>query len=436
MKFFIQTFGCQMNEHDSQLLAGILIQAGYEAASSEAAADIVVVNTCSIRQSAENKALGYIGNLKHDKEKRGAIIALCGCMAQREGVASEIFRRSPQVDIVLGTYHLHHLPQYIAEVMAGARHIVDTGGSTEELPVSLPVQRDDKVKAQVNIIHGCNNFCTYCIVPYVRGREKSRPAQVIVDEVKALAAEGYKEVMLLGQNVNSYGTDSDVGADFAGLLTLVHQVEGIERIRYMTSHPKDFTKTLVDTIAALPKVCRHFHLPIQSGCDRTLQAMNRRYQTADYYEILSYMREKFPTASFTTDLMVGFPGETEEDFAETLAFITKCRFDVAYTFLYSPRSGTPAAKMPDQVPSAVKKDRLLRLMELQDPISLAINQALVGKVEQILVEGLSKNNDQVYSGRTEGNKLVSFAGTQDMVGKILPVKITDAKTWSLTGEVL
>lgn len=424
-----------MNEQDSRILAGILTQEGYQEVEDVKDADIIVVNSCSVRESAENHILGYIGNLKHDKEERGAIIALCGCMAQRSGVAEMIFRRSPQVDIVLGTYHLHHLPQHIAEVLAGAKHIVDIDGGTEDLPVNLPVKQDNPFKGQVNIIHGCNNFCTYCIVPHVRGREKSRPLSAVLDEVRALAAQGVKEVMLLGQNVNSYGLDGGSTTDFAGLLKEIHKIEGIQRIRFMTSHPKDFSKPLIDTIAQLPKVCRQFHLPVQSGCDKILSAMHRRYTTADYWDMLCYIRETFSDATITTDIMVGFPGETEADFIETLAFVERCQFDVAYTFIYSKRSGTPAAKYPDQVPLAVKKERLDALMARQNPISLALNETLIGKTLPVLVEGISKNNAAAYAGRTEGNKIVSFAGTPEMIGQILPVKITAAKTWSLTGDV-
>ncbi len=435
MKFFIRTYGCQMNEHDSELLAGILTEAGYCQTLCETEADIIIVNGCSIRETAENKILGYIGNLKHAKEERGAIVVLAGCMAQRDGVAEAIFRRSPQVDIVVGTYHYYRLPELLQRVQQGEKHITDITGDTGDLPVLTPARRDNPFQAQINIIHGCNNFCTYCIVPYVRGREKSRPQEIIFQEAQAAVASGYQEVMLLGQNVNSYGKDLG-NTDFASLLRRLHTIEGLKRIRYMTSHPKDFTFALADTIAELPKVCRHFHLPVQSGCDKTLQAMNRKYDTAHYEEIYSYLKEKFPEAAFTTDLIVGFPGETEEDFAATLDFVKRCQFDMAYTFLYSKRSGTPAATMLNQVPDDIKNQRLQRLMAIQDPISLQKNCRFVGQVLPVMVESISKNNPQAMTGRTEGGKPVAFAGTPEQIGQIISVKITEAKTWSLYGEQL
>lgn len=437
MKYYIKTFGCQMNEHDSEIIAGILESAGYQPAEDLAAADVIVINTCCIRESAENKIWGYIGNLKACKyQKPGVILAAVGCMMQQKTIVDLLKRQGRHLDIVLGTYQQHRLPEYISRVLAGESPIVDISEDNQDFPDELPCCQSSKYSAQVNIIYGCNNFCSYCIVPHVRGRERSRDFSAIMSELHSLAKTGIKEIMLLGQNVNSYGKDwrrqgQTEAPDFADLLQAASQVEGIERIRYMSSHPRDFSPQLVDIISDLPKVRDYYHLPLQSGCDRILQAMNRGYSTADYQAILAQIREKTPQAAVTTDLIVGFPGETEADFQQTLDFVAKCRFDAAYTFLYSPRSGTPAATMAEQVPLAVKKERLQRLVALQNSISLEHNQEYLGQNVQVLVEGLSKNNPDFYTGRTSSNKIVIFKGQPEQIGQLVDLTITGAKTWHL-----
>lgn len=437
MKYYIKTFGCQMNEHDSEIIAGILESAGYEPAGELAEADVIVINTCCIRESAENKIWGYIGNLKACKYKKPEVIlAAVGCMMQQKTIAELLQRQGRHLDIVLGTYQQHRLPEYISRVLAGERPIVDISEDNRDFPDELPCLPSSQYSAQVNIIYGCNNFCSYCIVPHVRGRERSRDFDAIMSELNKLAKAGIKEVMLLGQNVNSYGKDwrkqgKADAPDFAELLQAASQVAGIERIRYMSSHPRDFSPQLVDIISDLPKVRDYYHLPLQSGCDRILQAMNRGYSTADYQAILARIREKAPQAAVTTDLIVGFPGETEEDFQQTLDFVASCRFDAAYTFLYSPRSGTPAATMAEQVPLEVKKERLQRLLVLQNKLSLEHNQAYLGQNVQVLVEGLSKNNPDFYTGRTASNKIVIFKGQPEQIGQLVDLTITGAKTWHL-----
>ena len=439
MKFYIKTFGCQMNEHDSEIIAGVLESTGYQPCDELDEADIIVVNTCCIRESAENKIWGYIGNLKNAKYKKpGVIIAVLGCMMQQKNIGDMLNRMGKHLDIVLGTYQQHRLPEYISRVLGGERQIIDISEDNRDFPDVLPADRGDGQihTAQINIIYGCNNFCSYCIVPYVRGRERSRDFNAIIDEIKQVAGQGIKEIMLLGQNVNSYGKDlakagMENAPDFAAVLEAANAVEGIERIRYMSSHPRDFSPALVDTISRLDKVCSYYHLPLQSGCDKTLKAMNRGYDRARYAEIIRQIRATTPNAAITTDLIVGFPGETETDFQECLDFIAECRFDAAYTFLYSPRSGTVAATMPEQVPLAVKKERLQRLTELQNKISLEKNQAYVGRKVKVLVEGESKNNPDCYTGRTDTNKIVIFHGEPQMINQVVELEITAAKTWHL-----
>ncbi len=437
MQYFIKTFGCQMNEHDSEIIAGILDSAGYQPASDISAADVIIINTCCIRESAENKIWGYIGNLKACKyRKPGVILAAVGCMMQQKTLGELLQRQGRHLDIVLGTYQQHRLPEYITRVLAGEGPIVDISEDNSDFPDELPSRRQSSFAAQVNIIYGCNNFCSYCIVPYVRGRERSRDFAAIMAELCSLAASGIKEVMLLGQNVNSYGKDwrrqgRTDAPDFADLLREACSVDGLERIRYMSSHPRDFSLDLVDTISDLPKIRDYYHLPLQSGCDKILKAMNRGYNTDDYLAIIERIRQKTPTAAITTDLIVGFPGETEADFQQTLDFVNKCRFDAAYTFLYSPRSGTPAATMAEQVPLNIKKKRLQRLTMLQNQISLELNQSYLGRKVQVLVEGLSRNNSDFYTGRTASNKIVIFKGQPEQIGQIVDLTISGAKTWHL-----
>lgn len=432
-----------MNENDSQLIAGLMTSAGHESCDDLQQADVIIVNTCCVRESAENRALGFIGSLKKLKQdKPELVICVTGCMMQKSGTL-DLFRASYRhVGVLTGTFAASRLPRYIAEYAANGRRIFDVEEryDGEELLRSRDTalrQGINSWRARVNINFGCNNFCSYCIVPYVRGRERSRTPVDIIQEVQALAAGGVKEIELLGQNVNSYGREFTCGqADFAGLLQALDRIEGIERIRYMTSHPRDLDRRLVETIAKSKHVCHHFHLPVQSGCDRILDLMNRGYTASGYIEKLDMIRQNCPDAVVTTDFIVGFPSESEQDFSETLDFIQQCRFDTAYTFIYSRRSGTPAARMQEQVDELVKKERLQRLMAVQDPISLQINQRMIDKEYEVMVEGSSKNEPQTMSGRTDGNKIVIFPLAEIKPGSKRKVKITEARTWNLLGELI
>lgn len=427
------TYGCQMNVNDSERLAGQLKTIGYSKTGDMDQADLILLNTCCVRESAENKILGKIGELKRLKrEKPDLIIGITGCMAQKDGEA--LFKRAPHIDFVMGTNQIQELAAVVDEVAVSRGKVTRLVAGAEDIPAALPTERDGSIAAWVPIMYGCNNFCTYCIVPYVRGRERSRPLADVVKEVENVVADGYKEVTLLGQNVNSYGKDTRQ-ADFADLLAAVDKVPGIERIRYMTSHPRDLTDKVIQVIADSKHICEHFHLPVQYGSDKILQAMNRGYTTDYYRELVKKIRAKVPNAAITTDLIVGFPGENEEDFQQMLTFLQEIRYDAAYTFLYSKRSGTPAAKMSDQVPEMVKKARLQQLMDVQNDISLAINQELEGAVLEVMAEGTSKTDEKVWSGRTRTNKIVLWEATGDeVIGQLLTVKITHAQTWVLKGE--
>ena len=433
-----------MNENDSQLISGLLTSAGHERCDDIYLADVIIINTCCVRESAENRALGYIGNIKKLKQDRPElVICVTGCMAQKMDSAEKLMKSYRHVGILTGTFASSRLPRYIAEYVATGERIIDI----EERYDGEELLRDRETairtgknswRARVNINFGCNNFCSYCIVPYVRGRERSRKPIDIIQEVQALAEGGVREIELLGQNVNSYGREFSCGqADFAGLLRALDRVEGIERIRYMTSHPRDLDECLVEVIAASDHVCHHFHLPVQSGCDRILESMNRGYTIAKYKEKIQLVREKCPDAVITTDFIVGFPGETDDDHQMTLDFVKECRFDTAYTFMYSRRSGTPAARMQDQVEEQTKKERLQQLMAVQDPISLEINKEMIGKEYPIMIEGQSKNDEKTMFGRTDGNKIVIFNSDRSIKpGTIRLAKITEARTWNLIGEVI
>ena len=440
MKYYIETFGCQMNEKDSLNISVLLDRAGYQETSELPIADIIIINTCSVRQSAENKITGFIGNLKKYKAiDPNKIIIVCGCMAQKEGTVDKLLKTARHIDMILGTFAIGHLPDYL-ELIRNDRHkIIDTKEVYDcNHPINLQInstKRQLAYRAQVNIIQGCNNFCSYCIVPYVRGREKSRKPEDILNEISLLSRDGCKEIELLGQNVNSYGHDFiDNDWNFSRLLRAVNDLDGILRVRYMTSHPRDFTPELLETIVSSAKVCHHFHLPVQSGSDKILKLMNRGYTTKYYLNLLADIRKSCPDAVITSDLIVGFPGEDENDFNTTLEFVKECQFDVAYTFLYSTRSGTKAAGMQSQIETAIKKERLKKLMDLQNPISLIHNQKLIGKVLNVMVEGESKNNKEFFSGRTDGNKIVIFPAKDILPGTIIPIKIIGAKTWNLIGE--
>ncbi len=437
LRYQIQTFGCQMNERDSEVLAGMLEGMGYEKTADINQADIIILNTCCVRETAENKIWGRIGDLKAIKSRNpDLIIGICGCMTQQKEIGEKIRRRAPHVELIFGTHNIHQLPELVDRVKEGRKTIVDIWETEGDIIENLPSKRVDGVKAYVTIMYGCNNFCAYCIVPYVRGRERSRKPEDIVREVQQLADEGYKEVMLLGQNVNSYGRELSPRTDFADLLLELEAVGGIQRIRYMTSHPRDFTDRLIKVIASSQKVCEHFHLPVQAGGNNVLSKMNRGYTREGYLELVSKIRVLIPNASITTDLIVGFPGETDEDFQETMDLVRQVRFDAAFTFVYNKRSGTPAAEMAGQVPEEVKKARIQELIEVQNAISLEKNLEEVGKTHEVLVEKVNKNDPAKLESRTRTNKLVMFAGDPQLIGRFVNVKIIEAGTWHLDGEVL
>jgi tRNA-2-methylthio-N6-dimethylallyladenosine synthase len=426
-----------MNERDSEILSGMLGEMGYEPTENVHEADIVLLNTCCVRETAENKVWGRIGELKHLKSERpDVILGICGCMTQQPEVGEKIRRRAPHVDIIFGTHNVHQLPQLVGRVKEERQTIIDIWETEGDIIENLPSKRVEGVKSYVTIMYGCNNFCTYCIVPYVRGRERSRQVADIAREIAGLAKDGYKEVMLLGQNVNSYGKDLTPKIEFADLLLELEKIEGLYRIRYMTSHPRDFNDRLIRVIAESQKVCEHFHLPVQAGGNNVLQRMNRGYTKEGYLELVQKIRAHVPHASITTDLIVGFPGETDDDFAETLDLLEKVRFDAAFTFVYNKRSGTPAAEMPDQVIDDVKKARIQKLISLQNTISMEKNLLEAGKIHEILVEGRSKSNPGVMEGRTRSNKLVLFKGEDNLTGQLVRVNIIDTGTWHLDGELV
>ena len=434
-KAFIGVYGCQMNISDAERMEGQLATLGYARTEDMQNADLILLNTCCVRETAEDKVYGKIGEIKHIKRRNPALIfGITGCMAQKEGEA--LIRRAPHIDFVLGTNKVHELREVVQELAAKRRaHIVDVFLSDAPLPEDVPIERTGRLSAWVPIMYGCNNFCTYCIVPYVRGREHSRLPEDVVREVAEAAAQGFREITLLGQNVNSYGKDHK-RADFAELLRMVDEVEGIERVRYMTSHPKDLSDDVIAAVKESRHICPHFHLPVQHGSDRILKAMNRVYRKDAYRALVERIRAAVPEASLTTDLIVGFPGETAEDFEELLDFLREIRYDAAYTFLYSKRSGTPAAAMAEQVADAVKKERLHRLMEVQNAISLEKNEALRDTVQEVLAEGPSRTDDAVWTGRTGTNKIVLWQKKgQETEGDIVRVRIKEPQTWVLKGEL-
>ncbi|MGI5838306.1 MAG: tRNA (N6-isopentenyl adenosine(37)-C2)-methylthiotransferase MiaB [bacterium] len=437
-KYHVLTFGCQMNEHDSEVLAGMAEAMGFVPTDDPAAASLIIVNTCCIRESAERKIYGKINALKPlKKANQEMIIAVGGCMVQQEGAISKLRRTTPHVDILFGPHNEAEFPHLVHQVLVTRKPVIAVVEREGDIVEGVPHTRRDKLKAWVAITYGCNNFCSYCIVPYVRGRERSRRPEDICQEVRSLSEAGIKEITLLGQNVNSYGRGLPGAVDFADLLGMVDDIPGIERIRYLTSHPRDFSDKLIATIAGARKVCEHFHLPVQAGSDRILRLMNRGYTRDDYLTLVKKIRRQIPAGSLTTDIIVGFPGETETDFADTLDLVERVGYDTAYTFIYSRRSGTKAAEMKEQVSPDIKKERLQRLMALQNQISLAKNRAEIGKIAEILVEGESPNNPTRLTGRTRTNKIVLFprdGATADWVGKIVPVQIKEAKTWTLYGK--
>jgi len=424
-----------MNERDAETLRGFLDELGYAETARVEEADLVIMNTCAVRQKAEEKVFGLIGRLgKLKKQNPGMIIAVCGCLPQQEKAAQSISRRYPFVDLIFGTHNLAAFPALLERVESERRTVVDVWDEAGEVVEDLPAVRRNGVKAWVNITYGCNNFCSYCVVPYVRGRERSRRPEHILAEIGKLVADGCREVTLLGQNVNSYGKDLPEQADFPELLQRVDRESGLARIRFMTSHPRDFTEKLIGVMAEGQHICEHVHLPVQSGSNRILELMNRGYTREHYRELVLLLRSYLPGCALTTDLIVGFPGETESEFQETLELVEEVGFDAAFTFLYSPRRGTPAAVMPGQVPEGAKKERFARLLEVQNSCGLERNRALVGSVVEVLTEGQSKTDPGVMTGRTRTNKTVNFTGLEVAAGELAAVEITAAHTWSLLGR--
>lgn len=432
--FHITTFGCQMNEHDSEVIDGLLTERGFSSVKERKDASIVIINTCSVRDNADKRFFGTLGRLKKRKESDPSfIVCVCGCMMQQQRVVDTIKAKYPWVDVIFGTNSIHHIPELIEKVAIEKEKVVDIIENTEEIVEALPAKRLFDHKALVNIMFGCNNFCTYCIVPYTRGREKSREPEAIVAEVKGLVADGVKEIMLLGQNVNSYDGN---GTSFAELLKMLNDVDGLERIRFMTSNPKDLSDELIEAFAVCDKLCRNLHLPIQSGSNRVLKRMNRKYTREDYLKLIEKLRKTVPDITLSTDIIVGFPGETNEDFEETLSIVKEVEYDSAFTFIYSIRKGTPAEKFEDQIEESEKHRRFDLLVNAVNEISEKKNKAYQDRVEKVLVDGISKNDKSTLTGRTDGFKLVNFAGKKELIGSIVDVKITDAKTFSLFGEVI
>ncbi|HRC79907.1 MAG TPA: tRNA (N6-isopentenyl adenosine(37)-C2)-methylthiotransferase MiaB [Sedimentibacter sp.] len=430
-KYHILTYGCQMNEHDSEKIGGMLASIGYEETDDEKSADLVIFNTCLIRENAELRVFGKLGQVKGMKKNNpDLLLAVCGCMMQRQEIREKVLKKFSFVDIIFGTNTIHELPTLIYDAEINKRKSVGIIDDSRAIYENMPKRRKFKYKALVNITYGCDNFCTYCVVPYVRGREKSRDPDDIISEIKALAEDGCKEVTLLGQNVNSYGSKLDKRVTFADLLYEINQIDGIERIRFMTSHPKDLTDELIKAIKECHKVCKHIHLPVQAGSNEVLKQMNRKYTREHYLSLVEKLRSAVPDIAITTDIIVGFPGETEEDFQETIDIVKKVQFDSAFTFLYSVREGTLAAKMDNQVPDELKHERFDRLLDVLYPIILEKNKKCTGKVFPVLVESVEKGK---LTGRTGQFKLIHFEGSSDLIGHIVNVKITEAKTFHMEG---
>ena len=446
LKYTILTMGCQLNENDSEKLCGMLEKMGYTKTEKQNDADLALFNTCCVRENAEDKLFGKLGELKRLKEQKGIIIAIGGCMMQEKHITDKIKESYPFVDILFGTHTLHKFPEDLYKVIEEKRKLEDILDIDGKIYEGLPIKRDSKIKASVTIMNGCNNFCSYCIVPYVRGRERSRQPRDIIEEVKKLAKEGYKESTLLGQNVNSYlrvereknipfeeyqGVNS-----FATLLRAINKIDGIERIRFISPHPKDFTDDVIEAIADCEKVCKLVHLPLQSGNTKVLKEMNRKYTKEQYLNLVEKMKNKIPNLTLSTDIIVGFPGETDEEFEDTLEVVEKVRFEQVYMFIYSRRVGTPGDKMQNQIPEDIKHKRFDKLKALVESQIEENNKKYIGTTQKILVEGESKNNSNMLSGRTESNKVVIFEGSKELIDKIINIKIISQHMWYLKGEIL
>ena len=431
-KYFLRTYGCQMNVHDSEEIRYYLEMLGFEETDTLEESDIVVLNTCAIRENAKDKVYGYLGRCKHlKKENPNLIICICGCLMQQPHEIEELHSRHKYVDIIIGTHNLNELPKLITE-LAG-KQVINVYSNSDKVYENISYKRDSKISAWINIAYGCDKFCTYCIVPYTRGRERSRKIECILEEVKALTEKGYKEITLLGQNVNAYGNDLNLGYNFATLLEETAKI-GIERIRFVTSHPWNFTDEMIDVIAKYENIMPYIHLPIQAGSDEILKKMNRRYTIEEYKELFDKIKRKVPNVAVTTDIIVGFPNETEEDFQKTLDIVDYCKYDGAYTFIYSPRVGTIAAKMEDKISLEDKQKRLYKLNELVNKYSLESNQKLLDTIQKVLVIGISEKDHSKVYGYTETMKLVNIKGSKELIGQTVNVRITGAKSFSLDGE--
>ena len=435
--FCISTYGCQMNEEDSEKLSGMLKSQGYERTENKEEASIIIFNTCCVRENAENKVFGNLGQLKQLKKKNpNLVIAICGCMMQQVGMADKVLKTFPYVDIIFGTHNAHKFPEYLHRVLQEGVQVKEILNKEEGIVEGLPIDRKSDVKAFVTIMYGCNNFCTYCIVPYVRGRERSRKSEDIIKEIEELVSQGYKEITLLGQNVNSYGKGLEEDIDFDGLLRKVNEVKGLERVRFMTSHPKDLSDDVIMAIKECDKLCEQVHLPVQSGSSRILKEMNRHYDREYYLDLVKKIKSEIPDVTLTTDIIIGFPGETEEDFLDTLSLCEEVGYDSAFTFIYSRRNHTPADKMENQIPDDIKHDRFNRLVEAINKKVVIKNKEYEGKVVEVLVEGPSKNDETKLTGRTRNGKLVNFAGDEKLVGELVNLKIVRAQPFSLIGEIV
>ena len=435
-KYYIKTYGCQMNEHDTENIKAILEDMSFEETLEMNDADLILLNTCAIRENAHNKVFGMIGRIKNLKEQKpNIIVGLCGCMAQEEVVVDEILKKHNWLDIVFGTHNIYNLPNILATSLQKKKLEVDVLSCEGDIVENIPVKRDSKYKAWVNIMYGCDKFCTYCIVPYTRGKQRSRLPEHIITEVKQLVSDGYKEVTLLGQNVNAYGKDLNIDYKMENLLEDVAKT-GIERVRFVTSHPWDFTDNMIETIKEYKNIMPYIHLPLQSGSSKILKLMGRRYTKESYLELYHKIKDALPYSSITTDIIVGFPGETEEDFRETLEVVNECQFDSAYTFIFSPRVGTPAAKMEDNITLDEKNERLQRLNTLINEYSKKANDKYLNKVVPVLIEGYSEKDSNKLMGYTDTMKLVNISGNEDNIGKIVNVQIKEIKTWSMDGEIV
>ncbi len=433
-KYYILTMGCQLNENDSEKICGMVEKMGYEKTDNPNEADLILFNTCCVRENAEDKLFGKLGEVKKQKEENGAIIAIGGCMMQEKHITDKINKSYPYYDLIFGTHTLYRFPEDLYKVILNKKKQKDILDIDGEIYEGLPIKRSDNQKASVAIMNGCNNFCTYCIVPYVRGRERSRKPEDIINEITALASEGYKEITLLGQNVNSYNGEN--GVTFAKLLEKIVKIDGIERIRFISPHPKDFTDDVIKVIAENEKICKIIHLPLQSGSSNVLKAMNRKYTKEQYLNLVEKMKKQIPNVLFSTDIIVGFPGETEEDFEHTLDVVEKVKFEQVYMFIYSRRVGTPADKMENQIPEEIKHKRFDRLKELVEKQTEINNEKYIGTIQKVLVEGTSKNNAEMLTGRTESNKVVVFEGEKNLIGTTKNIEIIENCLWYLKGKII